>query len=150
MARASGPLFERLHPHAPCRWSHLQGRTQNPDPGALKRLSQTPARDHRRNRVYTDFQGPSSGGRSRQGVAPRASHRTASTTNRSPLCLNQWRINGSLRARPTSVSRFARNKMAETRPPRVSQGPSAQDRLAVFDLESKTRVLGNPVNEDAA
>ena len=49
---------------------------------ALKSPSQTPSRDQRRNRVWTDFQCPGSGGRSRHGVAPRASQRPASTKSR--------------------------------------------------------------------
>lgn len=49
---------------------------------SLKRRPHTPARDQRRNRVQTLFQCPSSGGRSRQGEAPRASHSTASMNSR--------------------------------------------------------------------
>ena len=75
---------------------------------ALKRLSQTPARDQRRKRVQTDFQCPGSGGRSRQGVAPRASQRQASTNRRlsAPLRPRSPALpgtNGSIRARCASV-----------------------------------------------
>jgi hypothetical protein len=48
----------------------------------LKRLSQTPDSVQRRNREGTVRQFPSSGGRSRQGEAPRASRRMASGNKR--------------------------------------------------------------------
>ena len=85
--RASGPgslkpLFERspacvLQIVALIRTYSKSGSWLN----ALKRFSQTPASVHLRNREWNVRQFPNSGGRSRHGLAPRASQRMASATS---------------------------------------------------------------------
>ena len=102
---------------------------------ALKTLSQTPPIAQRLNRECTVRQLPSSGGRSRHGAAPRASQRIASRNSRLSA--------------PPPVTLFTRYQRLNDRPLPVCQSSSAQDRLPVFDLESKIGRFGNPLNADA-
>lgn len=103
----------------------------------LKRLSQTPASVQRRNRQCAVRQLPSSGGRSRQGDAVRASQRIASTNSRLSAAVRPRSpclpgTSGSIRAYCASV----RHRLLKI--------------ASVFDLESNLTRFGNPLNEDAA
>jgi hypothetical protein len=103
----------------------------------LKRLSQTPDSVQRRNRQCAVRQLPGSGGRSRQGEAVRASHRTASTKSRV-----------SVPVRPRSP--FLPGTSGSIRAHCVSLEVRLLKIASVFDLESEFNARGNPSNEDAA
>src|SRR5271166_2010961 len=101
---------------------------------ALKRLSQTSFFAHRRKRWNTLFDLPNSLGRSRHGAPARTNQSTASTNNRL-----------SSPGRPLSPF-LTRNKRLNAPPLRVCRRSKPnQDRLLSFDLESHSRVGGNPL-----
>ena len=104
---------------------------------ALKRLSHIPASVQRRNRQCTVRQFPSCSGKSRQGDAVRASHRTASTKRRL-----------SVPVRPRSP--FLPETSGSIRAHCASLNVRLLKIASVFDLESNLRKFGNPLNEDAA
>src|SRR5437588_10025740 len=100
---------------------------------AWKIRSQAPFLAQRRKRWKTLFQLPNSGGRSRQGAPARAIHSTASTNK--PIVV----------AVPPFVSLLTRNKPFDALPLRVRQFLPNQGRLPSCDLESHSRVKGNPL-----
>ena len=102
---------------------------------ALKRLSQIPVWVQRRKRQCAVRQLPSSGGRSRQGDAVRASHRIASRKSRL-----------SVAVRPGSP--FLPGRRDSIRAHCASVRVRLLKIASVFDLESKLKRLGNPLNDD--
>ena len=98
---------------------------------ALKRLSQTPACVQRRNRQWAVRQLPSSGGKSRQGDAVRASQRTASTNSR---------LSAAVRPRSPFLPGTSGSIHAHCASVRVRLLKIA----SVFDLESNLNQFGNP------
>jgi len=103
-------------------------------PSSVKSRFQTPFFAHRRKRLNTLFHLPNSSGKSRHGAPARTSHNTASTNRRlsspcRPLSPFLPGISGSIRCHCSSVS--AR---------RIKIAPLS------CDLESHSRVSGNPLN----
>lgn len=103
---------------------------------SLKRRSQAPARDQRRNRVWTAFQCPGSSGRSRQGEAPRASRGTAPMNSRLPAPL-----------RPRSPA-LPGNSGASRSPCPSARVRLPQDRLR-FRSGSRTHATSEASDQDA-